>query len=135
MPAPDPCTGTSPRERGTAFREEVAVGLRFVWRDAYLRVFTIHAEAGNLGAAAMQAIMVVFLVREVGLSQSLVGLLVGAVSVGGVIGAFTVTKVADRLGAARTILPAELGLTPLALLIAPTTDGWASSSCLSAGSW
>ncbi|WP_336211887.1 MFS transporter [Nonomuraea sp. LPB2021202275-12-8] len=111
-------------KRTTTLREEIGAGLRFVWRDPYLRVFTIHAGAGNLAAAALQATLIVFMIREVGLPQGLVGLVIGAVSVGGVIGALIVTSLAARVGTARTILVAELGVTPLALLIPLTTDGW-----------
>ncbi|MEV0619374.1 MFS transporter [Nonomuraea sp. NPDC050404] len=110
--------------RTTTLREEIGEGMRFVWRDPYLRVFTIHAGVSNLPAAALQAILIVFMVREVGLSQGLVGLVLGAVSVGGVIGALIVTALAARVGTARTILAAELGVTPLALLVPLTTDGW-----------
>ncbi|MGP4096923.1 MFS transporter [Nonomuraea sp. KM90] len=111
-------------ERTTTLRQDIAAGLRFLWRDPYLRVFTIHAGTGNLAAAALQATLIVFMIREVGLSQGLVGVVVGAVSVGGVIGALIVTALAQRIGTARTILIAELGVTPLALLIPLTTDGW-----------
>ncbi|MFD0480356.1 MFS transporter [Nonomuraea thailandensis] len=98
--------------RATTLRSEITTGLRFLWGNAYLRVFTVHAGAANLAAAALQAIMVVFLIREVRLSPGLVGVVVGAIGVGGVAGAFVVTRVAARLGTARTILLLELGLTP-----------------------
>ncbi|MCP2353452.1 putative MFS family arabinose efflux permease [Nonomuraea thailandensis] len=109
--------------RATTLRSEITTGLRFLWGNAYLRVFTVHAGAANLAAAALQAIMVVFLIREVRLSPGLVGVVVGAIGVGGVAGAFVVTRVAARLGTARTILLLELGLTPPALLIPLTTEG------------
>ncbi|MEV8631258.1 MFS transporter [Streptosporangium sp. NPDC051023] len=110
-------------KRETTFRAEIATGLRFVLGDPYLRVFTVHAGASNLAASALQAILIVFLVRTVGLSQGVVGVVVGAAGVGGVFGALVVTRLADRVGSARTILLLELCATPLALLIPLTTPG------------
>ncbi|MFC4587085.1 MFS transporter [Sphaerisporangium corydalis] len=111
-------------KRTTTFRAEIADGLRFVFRDPYLRVFTVHAGASNLAASALQAILIVFLVRTVGLSESVVGVVVGAAGIGGVAGALVVTGLAGRIGSARTILILELGATPFALLIPLTTTGF-----------
>jgi hypothetical protein len=56
-----------------------------------LRVMTVFGAASNLGLTGYQAILVVFLVREVGASPGMVGGLVAAMSLGGVLGAALAT--------------------------------------------
>jgi MFS family permease len=91
-------------------------GIRLVAQDAWLRTLTIFGAVSNLALMGYQAIVVVFLVREAGLSAGTVGTLVAAASSGGVVGAF-VGRQTIRFGTARALLLCELGLPTLALLI------------------
>ncbi|MFJ6196475.1 MFS transporter [Micromonospora sp. NPDC092111] len=104
-------------DRARSLRREIADGVRFVVRDRYLRVLTLFGAASNIGLVGYQAVLVVFLVREVGLAPGPVGLLVALSSLGGVAGAAVATVVARRIGTARAILLAGALTGPPALLI------------------
>ena len=107
----------------STLRQEIGEGLRFVARDPYLRVLTLFSALSNIGLIGYQSILVVFLIREVGVSPGTVGGLVAATSVGGVLGAASATTSARRFGSARSLLAAEIGAAPFGLLIPLTTPG------------
>ncbi|MFF4778565.1 MFS transporter [Microtetraspora fusca] len=109
--------------RSSTLRQEIGEGLRFVARDPYLRVLTLFSAASNIGLLGYQSILVVFLVREVGVSPGVVGVLAAATSLGGLLGAASATVPARRFGSARTLLAAEMGAAPFGLLIPLTTGG------------
>lgn len=111
-----------PRSRRvTGMWVEIREGLRFVAGDPYLRVFTLFGAAANLALMGYQAILVVFLVRELGVSPGITGLVLSGMSVGGVLGAVLAGRIARRFGTARGVLIAQLGAAPCALLI-PLAD-------------
>ncbi|MEU4678196.1 MFS transporter [Micromonospora sp. NPDC023737] len=109
----------TPTRSGPArsLRREIVDGVRFVARDPYLRVMAIFGAASNLGLVGYQAVLVVFLVRDVRLVPGTVGLLVAAMSLGGVAGALLATAVGRRFGTARAMLLAAVFTGPPALLI------------------
>jgi MFS family permease len=109
--------------RRTSLRREIGEGLAFVARDPYLRVFTVFGAASNLGLIGYQAILVVFLVREVGVSPGAVGALVAAISLGAVVGAAAATGIARRFGTARGMLLSELLCAPFGLITPLTETG------------
>ncbi|MGW3811880.1 MFS transporter, partial [Micromonospora sp. NPDC005113] len=88
-------------DRSPSLRRDIAEGLRFVVRDPYLRVLTLFGAASNIGLIGYQAVLVVFLVRELRLAPGLVGVLVAVMSAGGIIGALLATALARRCGTAR----------------------------------
>lgn len=104
-------------------RRQVVEGLRFVFRDPYLRAIVSYAALVNFALLGYQAVQIVFLVRTVGVGSFAVGLLVAAGSVGGVVGALTVPMVGRRLGTARGLVLAQLIGGPFALLLPLTTAG------------
>ncbi|MEU4393193.1 MFS transporter [Kribbella sp. NPDC023855] len=114
-----------PRQQrpGTALAAEVISGLKLVTSDVWLRTLTIFGGVSNIALMGYQSIVVVFLVRELGVSPALVGALIAIASSGGVVGAFLGRRVADAVGTARATLLFELALPTLALLIPLTTDG------------
>ncbi|MEH0842316.1 MFS transporter [Micromonospora sp. CPCC 205711] len=109
--------GPAARERSSSLRREITEGLRFVARDPYLRVLTAFGAASNVGLIGYQAVLVVFLVRDVGLAPGPVGTLVAVTSLGGVVGAVAATTVARRIGTGRALLLAGALTGPPALLI------------------
>jgi predicted MFS family arabinose efflux permease len=104
------------RRAGT-LRREIGEGVRFVARDPYLRTLTVFGALSNLGLMGYQAILVVFLIRDIGVGSAAVGGLVAAMDLGGVIGAVLATRIARRFGTARGLILAELGAAPFGLLI------------------
>ncbi|MEQ4304329.1 MFS transporter [Plantactinospora sp. B6F1] len=102
---------------------QIAEGVRFTARDPYLRVLTVWGAVSNLGLIGYQALLVVFLVREVGVGPGTVGGLVAVMSLGGVVGAAIATALSRRLGSARALLLCALGAEPFGLLIPMTAPG------------
>ena len=112
-----------PREDGRRLSAEILAGLRFVVKDGYLRVLTVQGAAGNLALTAYQTMLLIFLIREVGASTITVGVLLATMSVGGVIGAASATRIAAKLGTAHGMLLCQLLSAPFALLIPLTGPG------------
>lgn len=116
-----------PEPARRVMRREIAEGLRLVAGDPWIRTLTVFGAVSNLALMAYQSILPVFLIRDVGLGEGTVGLLVAAASTGGVLGAFLVRRVAGRVGTARATLLFEIVLAVPALLIPLTTKGSGTS--------
>lgn len=112
-----------PRDRrsGDPAAGSVLAGLRFAWRDPYLRAMTASSSLGNLALTGVDALLVVFLVRSVGLSAAAAGLVMASLGVGGVLGAFAARPLGRRFGTARALLIAVPGAQCFALLL-PLAD-------------
>jgi predicted MFS family arabinose efflux permease len=107
----------------TSLTADIAAGLRTVLADPYLRVLTVYGAAANLALTGYQAILVLFLIREVGLSAGVLGVVLAASSLGGVAGAALAGPIARRFGTARGLLLTNVGAAPFALLIPLTGPG------------
>ena len=116
-PAPEP------RPAGSSLRAEIGEGLRFLVRDPYLRVVAVYMGAGNFGDCALEAVVIVFLVRTVGVGPGLAGTLVATMGIGGVIGATLATRIGRRLGTARGMLLCTAVSSPFTLLLPATSRG------------
>lgn len=114
---------TEPPASREGLRTQIASGLRFLAGDPYLRVLTCYGAVSNLALTGYQAILVVFLVRDVGADPALVGTLIAGMSIGGLLGATLATTVGCRLGSARGMLIANFAAGPFALLIPLTAPG------------
>ncbi|MFF7455524.1 MFS transporter [Kitasatospora sp. NPDC008115] len=112
-PAPDP----APLGR------QVREGLAFVRRDPYLGALLRYGAAANLALAGYQAVAVLFLIDELGVTPSGVGWLGAAGALGGVAGAALARPVTRRYGTARGVLLALLGVTPFGLLLPSARPG------------
>ncbi|MER7891113.1 MFS transporter [Micromonospora sp. NPDC094482] len=110
-------------DRARSLRREIADGVRFVAHDPYLRVLTLFGAASNIGLVGYQAVLVVYLIRDVRLAPGTVGVLVAAMSLGGVVGALLATAAGRRLGTARAMLLAAAFTGPPALLIPLAAPG------------
>jgi predicted MFS family arabinose efflux permease len=113
-------------------------GLRFAWRDPYLRAMTAFSSLGNLALTGVDALLVVFLVRTVGLSSAGAGLVMASLGVGGVLGALLARPLGRRLGTARAMLIAIPAGECFALLLPLADKGprlaFASAALVGAGS-
>ena len=112
-----------PRDRrsGEAPAGGVLDGLRFAWRDPYVRAMTAFSSLANLALTGVDALLVVFLVRTIGLPAAAAGLVLASLGVGGVLGALAARPLGRRLGTARALLIAVPGGLGLALLL-PLAD-------------
>ncbi|MEE6259909.1 MFS transporter [Plantactinospora sonchi] len=86
--------------RATGLRADIREGVRYVWRERILRTLLLVAGVASGCWAAWMAVIVVHAVTPgpMDLSRSEYGLLIGALGVGGVMGASVAPAVTRRLG-------------------------------------
>jgi MFS family permease len=101
----------------SGLRHQIAVGLRFLGADRYLRVLAGFGALSNLALTGFQAVLVVFLVRDVGAPPGTAGILISGMSAGGLLGALLSTSVSRHLGSARGLLITSFAAGPFALLV------------------
>lgn len=114
----------SPRTAERHLRHEIAQGIRFVYRDRVLLNLAVHGSVSNLFLVGYQALLVVFLIRQVGLTEGAVGLLLTLTALGGVIGALLAQPLIQRLGDARTLVLCKALAGPFALAVPLAEQGW-----------
>jgi hypothetical protein len=103
-----------PRERdGAPLRSQVADGLRFLWREPFLRATTLLYGVGNFTIPAF-LFMLVVVARRHGLTGGAVGVLLAVFSAALLVGSLLSPFVRRRLSL-RTIMLLELYAGPVAL--------------------
>ncbi len=112
-----------PGARTATMRTEIVEGVRFIARDSFLRPLTIYAAFANLAYTGSTALLVLFLVRVAGFSVAATGLLMGAATIGGVLGALVARRLTRRLGTARAMLLSALTAGLFSLMIPLTQAG------------
>jgi MFS family permease len=117
-PLPEPAAERSP------LRRDIIEGLRYTAGDPYLRVLTAYGTVTNLLLTAYQAIIPVFLIRQLDVPEGATGWLMASSSIGGILGAVGAKRVTARWGTARGLLLATAGTAPFALLIPMGGKGW-----------
>lgn len=93
-----------PPRRGTTIRQEIGEGLRWTVADPYLRALAGFAAVANFGLTGYQALQVLFGVRVLHAPMAVVGFVIAATGVGGVLGALLAGRVARRVGTARGLV-------------------------------
>jgi len=113
------------RAERRALRTEIAEGLSFVVRHPLLRRIVACTGTSNLFSSITTTLLVLYALRELELSESVLGLVFSAGAVGGLIGAATAARFARWVGEGRAIPLSILvmvpftALTPLAAAGAP----------------
>ncbi|GAB4081598.1 MFS transporter [Modestobacter muralis] len=114
-------------------RTEIAEGLSFVVRHPLLRRIVACTGTANLFGAMTSALLVLYVIRSLGLSEATLGLVFSLGAVGGLLGAATAARFARRVGEGRSIplsavaFAAAGAFVPLAAVGAPVvllTTGW-----------
>jgi len=113
----------APRDPRRSLRADMAEGLRYVLGHPLLRPIAACTGTANLFLSVLAAVSVLFLARELGLPAGVIGLVLAAGSVGGVLGALTASRWIGRFGQGRTLMRALLLTGPLALVLPLTTAG------------
>jgi MFS family permease len=111
------------RPQRRSLRAEMGDGLRFVARHPILRMIAGYTSTANLFSSAVIAISVVFLVRQVHLGASTIGVLTSVGAVGGVVGALSCGVLRRRIGSARVIWLSATVTEPFGLLVPATFPG------------
>ncbi|WP_430541937.1 MFS transporter [Streptomyces roseofulvus] len=102
---PDPKPERVP---GARLRDEIAEGLRFVFRDRLLRALTLTAAISNLCGTIGASMLLVLLAGELGMSPFLCGLVFTAEALGGLLGSLLTTRAVARLGETRAMCASVL---------------------------
>ncbi len=112
---------------------ELREGLRFVLGNPNLRAQAGCTATSNFFSQFAFAIIVVFLVRELGLSPGVIGISISLGSVGALLAALTATRISRRFGIGPTTIASGLLWGPATLLIAFAPAGNAAIPFLVVG--
>lgn len=106
-----------PADRRSSFVGEAVHGIRYLWSRPRLRITTIASAIPNFVIGFVEATFVVlaFVVLEAE-TELEVGILLGAMGVGGVVGALVAPSITRRLGLGRTLV-AGMGFAGVGLLL------------------
>lgn len=101
------------RVQSTRLVADIKEGLAFVAQHRIIRAITMCTGISNFFGTMVMTLMSIYVLRLLAFSPAVLGLVVGAGSVGGLLGAVSARRIGEYVGEGRTI--------PLtALLIAPT---------------
>lgn len=130
----EPAAADADGPAGPPLLRRVREGLAFVVRHPVLGAGLGCATTLNFFTfAAGTNLIVLFAVRELGLSAGIVGLAFGIGSTGALVGAVIAPKVSRRIGVGRSIaVGAVLFPAPIALVAAASGPGWAGAAVLGA---
>jgi MFS family permease len=112
----------APGETG-ARRHELREGARYVLSHRHLRPLLLAHSLANLALGLVWAIVIVYAVRELGLTAAVVGVVLSLGQIGGIGGAAFGRRMAERLGAGRTVVTAFFLFGPAALVLAVAPRG------------
>jgi MFS family permease len=106
-------------EGGTSsFARDARAGLAEVLANRSVRTITISSATANVGWSMTEAVLLIFLYRDLGFTPQVVGLLVMTASVTVLLGTGLARIAGERLGEGRSLVIAAL-LVGVGLLIAP----------------
>ncbi|MFC4530455.1 MFS transporter [Sphaerisporangium dianthi] len=101
---------------------EVREGMRFVLGHPLLRWNVLAAAVANFFGNILLAILVLYILREIGLAPAMIGLVLGLGSLGAVLGAAVAQRLIRRIGFGPT-LTAGLATTAVGGLLLAAVDG------------
>jgi hypothetical protein len=105
------------RVAGPSMITLIREGWHFVMRHPVMRPCALVATSGNFVCGALMALTPIYLLRDVGASPGLVGVLVATEGIGTLLGASINTRIAARWGTARAVLLGEVAGAFLLLLL------------------
>ena len=118
---PEPTPERHVDEHGNArgsMRAETMDGLRYVLGHPYLRPIAACTSFSNLFSQFVFAILLVYLVRQLGLTPEVIGVIFSIGAVGFLLGALLANRIAARFGVGATIIGSALLFGPGNLLVA-----------------
>ena len=116
-PTPDPHVDEHGRERG-GLVSEVRDGLRYVLGNEYLRAIAACTGTSNFFNNIATATILVYLVRELGLTPAAIGLALGLGNLGALLGAVSANRIRLAIGLGPAIVVSAALGGPALLLIA-----------------
>ncbi len=122
------------RQEPEPMARQIKEGVVIVARDPYFRFMTLLGSLGNFALTGYGALLVLFMVRDLGLEPGSVGLVMSFGSVGGLLGATVATRTTRWLGNAGALRWLQVVGGPPALLIALAWPG-AGAAMVALGSF
>ncbi|WP_316520107.1 MFS transporter [Kitasatospora brasiliensis] len=124
----------APRQAATrgSVLSRIAVGLKVVVRNPYLRAIAGEASVYNLFNQALWAVLVLYLSRQVHLPATAVGVVMAMAGVGAFAGSLVAGWLGRRLGTGRTIMTAMV-IGCAAPLVIPAASGGRTLTAVIAG--
>jgi MFS family permease len=107
----------SPPEARRSLLSELWEGLRYVIRHEYVRGMAASVAIFNFFGNVGGAIILVYFVRELGLSAATIGVVFALGNVGFLVGAFVAKRIETRIGVGRTIVGSMVLSVPGLLLV------------------
>ena len=114
---PEPPVEPHGPEGKPKIRAEIAHGLRYVLGNPLLRAIAACTASSNLFSQIGFSVLILYSVRRLGLNPGQIGLIFAIGNVGSLLGAFSGSAVARRLGIGRTIVVSALVFGPPWLLV------------------
>ncbi len=106
------------REGRRSLRSELGEGLRYVFSHSYQRTMVATTALANFFGQVVFSILLVYAVRELGLTAATIGIVLAVGNLGTLAAALTARRIGEWLGVGRTILIASCLFGPGTLLIA-----------------
>jgi MFS family permease len=110
-------------ERGAGLGAEIAEGLRFVWQQPLLRAIVATSSTMQLFGGMFNALLALFLTRELGLPPAALGLMYAVGSASGLVGAGLGGGLTRRVGVGRVMVLAALAIGLGWLVVAAAQGG------------
>ncbi len=122
-PSIDRTEGAAGEGRVRVLASEIGEGLRFVLGHRYLRAIATSTATFNFFFAAINALFLLYAVREIGLSPQVIGLIFAIGSLGLFAGIWLASRLPPRIGVGPTIITGVLISGPVGFLVplAPPT--------------
>jgi MFS family permease len=99
-------------------RSEVSAGLKYVLNHPYLRYIAACTAISNLFSNMVFAILVLYLVRELGVSPEQLGFAFSLAAIGFLLGAILANRIGGWIGVGPTIIASAVIFGPSAILVA-----------------
>lgn len=111
-----------PAQRPERFAEATRAGLRYVWNAGVVRRMLVRLAMFIVPASALWALLPLVAASQLGLGSNGYGLLLGALGVGSVGGAFVIPQARARLGTNRTVMIASIVFGCVIVISATSTS-------------
>jgi Na+/melibiose symporter-like transporter len=111
---------------GGPFWQSALLGIRVVWQSASLRALAVSLAVIGLGNAVIEAVVILYLTRSIGLAPGVLGVVFAIGSVGFIFGAMLPARLVRRFGVGPTLAGSivVVGLSDLALPLAGQDVRW-----------
>jgi MFS family permease len=105
-----------------SMRREISAGLRYVTGHQWLRWIALTTGISNFFGTLIQAILILYLTRERGLSVEVIGFAFSLAALGFLAAALTTSLITARLGVGRMLVLTSIGFSLAGLPVAAAPD-------------